>query len=77
MIKELENDVMVSYKFGPNEQQLGIIEFNKKARKFKVVEEVNEPHVSNEAYEHWAIERIVRVVAREGSVFPARMVVEK
>ncbi|MBA3925684.1 hypothetical protein [Listeria rustica] len=77
MIKEMENDKKVVYKFGPNEDKLGEIEFDKKTRKFEIAEKVDDDNISNEAYERWAAERIVRVVAREDGKFPERMSVEK
>lgn len=77
MIKEMENDKKVVYKFGPNEKKLGKIEFDKETRKFEVAEKVNDASVSDEAYERWVVERIVRIVAREGGIFPERTSVEK
>jgi len=76
MEKILENETTVVYKFGPDEKTIGKIEFNKETKKIKVLERVNDGLISNEAYEHWAIQKIVRTVVEQKGLFPQKMSVE-
>lgn len=77
MIKLEDNEEKVIYKFGPNEQHMGIIEFNKINREFNVRESVNDGILSNKAYERWVAEKIVKLMYREGGEFPGVTSVEK
>ena len=77
MLKLEDDEEKVVYKFGPNENQLGIIEYNKLAKKFTIRESVNDCILSNEAYEKWAAEKIAKLMYKEGGIFPTRTSVEK
>ncbi|MCM1467516.1 MAG: hypothetical protein NC086_05160 [Alistipes sp.] len=77
MKKIMYDDEKVIYKFGPNEKQMGIIEFDKKSGKFNVTERVNDGILSNKAYERWAAEKIVKLMYKEGGIFPDTTSVEK
>ena len=77
MKKEEENENMVIYSFGPNEVNKGCIQFNKKDMKFIILSQVNDNIISNEAYEQWACERIIKVIIKEKGGFPETMYVEK
>lgn len=77
MKKIMDDDEKVIYKFGPNEGQMGIIEFDKKKRKFNITEHVNDGILSNKAYERWAAEKIVKLMDKEGGNFPDTTSVEK
>lgn len=77
MIKKEDNEEKVVYKFGPNEEHMGIIEFNKVNREFSIQESVNDGIISNKAYERWAAEKIVKLMYKEGGEFPDIMSVEK
>lgn len=77
MIKLEDNEEKVIYKFGPNEQHMGIIEFNKMNKMSNVRESVNDGILSNKAYERWAAEKIVKLMYKEGGEFPAVTSVEK
>lgn len=77
MVKVEDNEQKVVYKFGPNKKYMGIMEFYKMKKEFKIQEHVNDGIMSNESYERWAAERIVRVMYREGGNFPETMYVEK
>lgn len=77
MIKMENNEEKVVYKFGPNEEHMGIIEFNKVNREFNIRESVNDGIISNKAYERWAAEKIVKLMYKEGGEFPEVTSVEK
>lgn len=40
---------------------MGIIEFNKINKEFRIQESVNDGIISNKAYERWAAEKIVKL----------------
>ncbi|MDE6568333.1 MAG: hypothetical protein K2K70_11460 [Lachnospiraceae bacterium] len=77
MIKKEENEEKVVYKFGPNEEHMGIIEFDKVNRAFSIQKSVNDGIISNKAYEGWAAEKIVKLMYKEGGEFPDIVSVEK
>ena len=77
MTKMEDNEKKVVYKFGPNEEYMGIIEFDKVNRAFNIRESVNDGVISNKAYERWAAEKIVKLMYKEGGVFPEVTSVEK
>lgn len=63
--------------FGPNEKHMGIIEFDKKHKVFNVLEKVDDGIVSNEAYENWTAEKIVKLIYKNGANLPDITSVEK
>ena len=75
MKKVSENEVTVVYQFGPNEDRMGVIEFNKNEQRFAVIKSVDDGIISNGTYEKWAAGKIARV-KREDRPFPAVMSVE-
>lgn len=75
MKKVLENKEVVVYQFGPSEKSMGKIEFNKELKKIIILEQVNDGRISNEAYEHWAAQKLVRIYRLKGE-FPNNMAVE-
>jgi len=77
MIKELEDDKKVVYRFGPNDNQMGLIEFDKQEKEFKVLKHVNDSVHSNETYERWAAIQIVRLMITHKGRFPDVTSVEK
>ncbi len=77
MIKLEDNEKKVVYKFGPNEKHMGIIEFDKKHKVFNVLEKVDDGIVSNEAYENWTAEKIVKLIYKNGANLPDITSVEK
>ena len=77
-MKKLEDNAeKVVYEFGPNEEITRIIEFNKNTEQFKIVKRVSDKESTNKAYERWAAEKIVKIMYREGGVFPDITAVEK
>ncbi|MOA60084.1 hypothetical protein D3C78_1848770 [compost metagenome] len=46
LLKEMENEERVVYKFGPNENVMGRIELNKITRKFAELEPIPDPNIS-------------------------------
>ena len=67
MIKKFDDEKRVVYQFGPNEKQMGEIEFDK----------VNDSRISNQAYENWASEQILKIMFRNDGQFPDVTSVEK
>lgn len=77
LIKKIsEDEDSVKYNFGPNEEKMGVIEFNRKTNKFYILEQVNDGLISNEAYENWTIQKLVRTFMKENDVFSERIVAE-
>lgn len=76
LIKEYEDDGKVVYKYGPNEDVTGKIEYNKIDRAFKEIEAIEQEGVSNEFFINLAAQRISRIVVREKGIFPERTTIE-
>ncbi|EJO5347127.1 hypothetical protein NRP93_001199 [Clostridium botulinum] len=76
LIKEYEDDEKVVYKYGPNEDVMGKIEYNKIDRAFKEIEAIEQEGASNEFFINLAAQRISRIVVREKGVFPERTTIE-
>lgn len=77
MIKKYDDEKKVTYRFGPNEELMGEIEFDKEKKKFNVLNHVNDPRISNQAYENWATEQITKIMFRNNGQFPNVTSVEK
>lgn len=77
MIKKFDDDRKVIYQFGPNENQMGEIEFDKEKKIFNILKQVNDLRISNQAYENWASEQIIKVMFRNNGRFPGVTSVEK
>lgn len=77
MIKKFDDNKRVLYEFGPNEYQMGEIEFDKENKNFNVLKQVNNSHISNEAYEKWAMEQIIKIMYRNKGQFSNVTSVEK
>lgn len=74
LLKECENENVVIYRFGPNEQQMGLIELNKVTDIFSELEPVpNAARPSSKFYFDRAAQRIVRCLIEEGGVFPDKL----
>ena len=70
MIKKYDDEKTVIYQFGPDENQMGEIEFDKKRKKFKILKQVNDIRISNQAYERWASQQIIKIMYRNNGEFP-------
>ena len=77
MIKKYDDDKKVVYRFGPNERLMGEIEFDKEKKEFNVLNQVNDSRISNEAYENWSKEQIIKIMYRDNGQFPDVTSVEK
>ena len=77
MIKKFDDDRKVIYQFGPNENQMGEIGFDKEKKIFNILKQVNDLKISNQAYENWASEQIIKVMFRNNGRFPEVTSVEK
>lgn len=77
MIKKYDDEKKVIYQFGPDENQMGEIEFDKKKKKFRILKQVNDIRISNQAYERWASQQIIKIMYRNNGQFPDVTSVEK
>lgn len=77
MIKVFDDDMRVIYQFGPNQDYMGEIEFDKVKKTFRILKHVNDSKISNQAYENWASEQIVKIMFRDNGIFPGFTSVEK
>ena len=77
MIKKYDDDKKVVYRFGPNERLMGEIEFDKEEKIFNILEQVNDSRISNQSYENWAMEQIIKIMYRDNGHFPDVTSVEK
>lgn len=77
MIKKYDDENKVIYQFGPNENLMGEIEFDKEKKIFNVLKQVNDSRISNEAYENWVTEQIIKIMFRNNGQFPDVTSVEK
>ncbi|MDY4027727.1 MAG: hypothetical protein SOY46_00500 [Butyrivibrio crossotus] len=77
MIKKYDDDKKVVYRFGPNERLMGEIEFDKEEKIFNILEQVNDSRISNQSYENWAMEQIIKIMYRDNGQFPDVTSVEK
>ena len=77
MIKKYDDDKKVVYRFGPNERLMGEIEFDKEEKIFNILGQVNDSRISNQSYENWAMEQIIKIMYRDNGQFPDVTSVEK
>lgn len=77
MIKKYEDEKKVVYRFGPNENLMGEIEFDKEKNTFNVLSPVNDPRISNQSYENWVTEQIIKIMFKNNGQFPDVTSVEK
>ena len=56
---------------------MGEIEFDKGKKSFSVLKHVNDSKISNQAYENWASEQIIKIMFRNNGQFPDITSVEK
>lgn len=77
MIKMFDDEKRVIYQFGPNENQMGEIEFDKEKKIFSVLKHINDSKISNQAYENWTSEQILKIMYRNNGQFPDVTSVEK
>ena len=77
MIKMFDDEKRVIYQFGPNENQMGEIEFDKVKKIFNVLKHIKDSKISNQAYENWTSEQIIKIMYRNKGQFPDVTSVEK
>ena len=70
MIKKYDDDKRVIYRFGPDEDLMGEIEFDKEEKTFNIIKQVNDSRRKNETYERWAAEKIIRIMIKNDGQFP-------
>ncbi|MEI5909148.1 hypothetical protein WAK64_19030 [Bacillus spongiae] len=72
LIKEYENNEVVVYRFGPNEDIIGKIELNKITGRLYEIKPIPDPNFSSEFYYKRAARRLAVIFSREGGVFPEK-----
>lgn len=77
MIKKYDDKKRVIYLFGPNEEKMGEIEFNKEKKTFTILKPVNDSKKSNLSYEKWATEHIIKLMVVNKGEFPDITSIEK
>ncbi|WP_232698306.1 hypothetical protein [Brevibacillus daliensis] len=76
LLKEYEDNEIVVYRFGPNENIMGKIELNKVTRKFSELETLPNPNIPSKFYFDRAVQGLVVCLVREGGTFPERTAFE-
>ena len=76
LLKEYEDEEKVIYKYGPNEEITGKIEYNKKSNKLFEIEPIIKEGISNDFYVKRAAQKLAVISVRENGVFPERTTVE-
>ena len=73
LLKEYEDEEKVIYRFGPNEEQMGKIELNKKTNMFSEIEAVQDSTQSSKFYFDRAAQRLARCLVKEKGEFLEKM----
>ncbi|KGP81721.1 MULTISPECIES: hypothetical protein [unclassified Paenibacillus] len=76
LIKEMEDEEKVIYKFGPNENVMGRIELNKITRKFTKLDPIPDPNIATKFYFDRAAQRLSVCFIRQNGFFPNRTTFE-
>lgn len=70
MIKKYDDEKKVIYRFGPDENLMGEIEFDKEKKEFRILKQVNDARLPSQAYENWAAKKIIKIMFRNNGQFP-------
>jgi len=76
LLKEYEDEEKVIYKYGPNEEITGKIEYNKKSNKLIEIEPIVKEGISNDFYVKRAAQKLAVISVREDGVFPEKTSIE-
>lgn len=76
LLKEMEDEEKVIYKFGPNEFVMGRIELNKITRQFAELDPIPAPNNSSKFYFDRAAQKLSVCFIRENGHFPDRTTFE-
>ena len=74
--KEYEDEEKVIYKYGPNEEITGKIEYNKKSNKIIEIEPIVKDGIWNDFYVKRVAQKLAVISARENGVFPEMASIE-
>ena len=69
--------LILLFYYVPFYNQMGEIEFDKEKKIFNILNQVNDSRISNQAYENWASEQILKIMFRNDGQFPDVTSVEK
>ena len=70
LLKEYEDEEKLIYKYGPNEEILGKIQYDKKLDKIIEIKSIVKEGVSNEFYFRRAAQKIAVMSKMEDNIFP-------
>ena len=76
LLKDYEDDEKVIYKYGPNEDTMGKIEYNKKCNKFIEIEPIIKEGISNDFYIKRVAQKLALISVRENGIFPEKTSIE-
>lgn len=76
LLKEYEDEEKVIYKYGPNEEITGKIEYNKKSNKIIEIEPIIKEGISNDFYIKRAAQKLAVISVRANGIFPEKTSVE-
>lgn len=76
LLKEYEDNEIVVYRFGPNENIMGKMGLNKVTKKFYEIELIPEQDYPSKFYFDRAAQRLAVCLVREDGVFPERTAFE-
>lgn len=76
LLKEYEDEEKVIYKYGPNEEITGKIEYNKKSNKLIEIEPIIKEGISNDFYVERAAQKLAVISVKANGVFPEKTSIE-
>lgn len=76
LLKEYEDEEKVIYKYGPNEEITGKIQYNKKSNKIIEIEPIIKEGISNDFYVKRAAQKLAVISVRANGVFPEKTSIE-
>ena len=76
LLRDYEDDEKVIYKYGPNEDAMGKIEYNKKYNKFIEIEPIIKEGISNDFYIKRVAQKLALISVRENGIFPEKTSIE-
>ena len=76
MLKEFEDEDRVVYLYGPNENSMGQIEYDKKSRVLNQISPINSQEFADDFFFKRAATRLSRMIIRENQNFVDRTTIE-
>ncbi|WXR61467.1 hypothetical protein WG909_14350 [Peptostreptococcaceae bacterium AGR-M142] len=76
LLKYYEDDDKIIYKYGPNKDIMGKIEYNKTHNKLIEIEPINKDAISNKFYVNRAAQKIASITLKKNRIFPNKITIE-